>query len=147
MHLSLSKFTVRLNDMHAYTCMCVCMYVYVCICVGMVCACVCMCVYVCACVCMCVYVHVCVCVCACVCAYMCMCVHVCVYVCMCGHVCMCVCVWVRCKLHPFHDLVYMCFTPTFLLAGLSGLAKELFTEFADSLPGIDEAKSFFQVMA
>ncbi|KAL5486948.1 hypothetical protein EMCRGX_G019492 [Ephydatia muelleri] len=31
--------------------------------------------------------------------------------------------------------------------GLSGLAKELFTEFADSLPGIDEAKSFFQVMA
>ena len=38
--------------------------------------------------------------------------------------------------------------PDFLLpGGLSGLAKELFTEFADSLPGIDEAKSFFQVMA
>ena len=32
------------------------------------------------------------------------------------------------------------------VAGLSGLAKELVTEFADSLPGIDEAKSFMQVM-
>jgi arsenite-transporting ATPase len=31
--------------------------------------------------------------------------------------------------------------------GLSGLAKELMTEFADSLPGIDEAKSFMQVMS
>ena len=30
--------------------------------------------------------------------------------------------------------------------GLTGLAKELMTEFADSLPGIDEAKSFMQVM-
>ena len=32
------------------------------------------------------------------------------------------------------------------IGGLSGLAKELLTEFADSLPGIDEAKSFLQVM-
>ena len=32
------------------------------------------------------------------------------------------------------------------VGGLSGLAKELMTEFADSLPGIDEAKSFMQVM-
>lgn len=32
-------------------------------------------------------------------------------------------------------------------SGLSGLAKELMTEFADSLPGIDEAKSFMQVMS
>ena len=32
------------------------------------------------------------------------------------------------------------------VGGLSGLAKELMTEFADSLPGIDEAKSFLQVM-
>ena len=31
-------------------------------------------------------------------------------------------------------------------AGLSGLAKELLSDFADSLPGIDEAKSFMQVM-
>ena len=30
--------------------------------------------------------------------------------------------------------------------GLSGFAKELMSEFADSLPGIDEAKSFMQVM-
>ena len=30
--------------------------------------------------------------------------------------------------------------------GLSGIAKELVSEFADSLPGIDEAKSFMQVM-
>ena len=37
---------------------------------------------------------------------------------------------------------YFCF----LTAGLSGLAKELLTDFADSLPGIDEAKSFMQVM-
>ena len=34
----------------------------------------------------------------------------------------------------------------FPLAGLSGLAKELLSDFADSLPGIDEAKSFMQVM-
>ena len=34
----------------------------------------------------------------------------------------------------------------FIEAGLSGLAKELLTDFADSLPGIDEAKSFMQVM-
>ena len=33
-----------------------------------------------------------------------------------------------------------------LSGGLSGLARELMTEFADSLPGIDEAKSFMQVM-
>jgi arsenite-transporting ATPase len=33
------------------------------------------------------------------------------------------------------------------VGGLSGLAKELMTEFADSLPGIDEAKSFLQVMS
>lgn len=33
-----------------------------------------------------------------------------------------------------------------MLAGISGLAKELLTDFADSLPGIDEAKSFMQVM-
>ena len=33
-----------------------------------------------------------------------------------------------------------------VLAGISGLAKELLTDFADSLPGIDEAKSFMQVM-
>ncbi len=32
-------------------------------------------------------------------------------------------------------------------AGLSGLAKELLSDFADSLPGIDEAKSFMQVMS
>ncbi|XP_064385932.1 ATPase GET3-like isoform X2 [Halichondria panicea] len=31
-------------------------------------------------------------------------------------------------------------------SGLSGLAKELLSDFADSLPGIDEAKSFMQVM-
>ena len=34
----------------------------------------------------------------------------------------------------------------FSVAGLSGLAKELLSDFADSLPGIDEAKSFMQVM-
>ena len=33
-----------------------------------------------------------------------------------------------------------------LSAGLSGLAKELLSDFADSLPGIDEAKGFMQVM-
>ena len=33
-----------------------------------------------------------------------------------------------------------------LSGGISGLARELMTEFADSLPGIDEAKSFMQVM-
>ena len=38
---------------------------------------------------------------------------------------------------------YVCL---FFLAGLSGLAKELLSDFADSLPGIDEAKSFMQVM-
>lgn len=32
-------------------------------------------------------------------------------------------------------------------SGLTGLARELMTEFADSLPGIDEAKSFMQVMS
>ena len=36
--------------------------------------------------------------------------------------------------------------PSLISAGLSGLARELMTEFADSLPGIDEAKSFMQVM-
>ena len=30
--------------------------------------------------------------------------------------------------------------------GLSGLAQELMTEFADSLPGIDEAKGFMDIL-
>ena len=41
----------------------------------------------------------------------------------------------------------LCVSVLFLYsAGLSGLAKELLSDFADSLPGIDEAKSFMQVM-
>lgn len=32
------------------------------------------------------------------------------------------------------------------LGGLTGLAKELLQDLAGSLPGIDEAKSFIQVM-
>ncbi len=34
----------------------------------------------------------------------------------------------------------------FFVAGLTGLARELVSDFADSLPGIDEAKSFIEVM-
>ena len=32
------------------------------------------------------------------------------------------------------------------LGGLSGLAQELISEFSDSLPGIDEAKGFMDIL-
>ena len=73
-----------------------------------------------------------------------LCVCVCVYV-VSAHVCQCG-RW-RVISMVFHVLACTWFfTPTFLSAGLSGLAKELFTEFADSLPGINETKIFFQIM-
>ena len=52
----------------------------------------------------------------------------------------------KCNAHImlyFLHLVSIVYSPS---AGLSGLAKELLSDFADSLPGIDEAKSFMQVM-
>lgn len=63
------------------------------------------------------------------------------------------------KVKGFHNLYAMEIDPALIDAdempvdelgenpsGLSGLAKELLSDFADSLPGIDEAKSFIQVM-
>ena len=34
----------------------------------------------------------------------------------------------------------------FYVAGVTGLARELLHDLSDSLPGLDEAKSFIQVM-
>lgn len=57
--------------------------------------------------------------------------------------------WVRISVSLLHIMLYFLHLASivcFPLAGLSGLAKELLSDFADSLPGIDEAKSFMQVM-
>lgn len=43
------------------------------------------------------------------------------------------------------SLLSLSFNP-FHTGGLSGIAKELITEFSDSLPGIDEAKSFVEIL-
>ena len=47
---------------------------------------------------------------------------------------------------PLGNTVVKVCTVCLVVGGLSGVAKELMSEFADSLPGIDEAKSFMQVM-
>lgn len=52
----------------------------------------------------------------------------------------------QCKCCAYSLLSSSSYVCLFFLAGLSGLAKELLSDFADSLPGIDEAKSFMQVM-
>ena len=45
-----------------------------------------------------------------------------------------------------HDLVMKFCSFFFSVLGIQGLAKELLQDVAGSLPGIDEAKSFMQVM-